>query len=324
MMDLIERYLAAIGRQLPSRQTADIQAELRDVLLSQVEEKQAGLGRTLTRSELETLLIDFGNPLAVAGRYRLTQHLIGPEVFPFWWAAVKIMLLFAAAGYVILTVLAIVTHKSQAELNRAAPHVTYAAVYFFGLITLVCAGIERFGKASVLQHWRPRDLPPTTGKPRSRFELAATIVWDLILIAWWLGLVRFGDFLPETGFIQVGLAPVWMAWRGPIIAYACLEIAISFIGIARPAWLRFNGYASIARSLVGIAILSAIVQAGHWLVVTGEGRLSGAQSTLQANFDLGMQIGIAVTIAAIVLRIALEAWRLHLLRQASQSELKSA
>ncbi|HEY0435811.1 MAG TPA: hypothetical protein VGC92_04175, partial [Phenylobacterium sp.] len=103
-MDLIERYLAAVARQLPAKQAADIRAELGDVLLSRVEEQEARLGRPLNRPELEALLIDFGNPLSVAGRYRKVQHLIGPEVFPYWWAAVKIMLAVLAGVYLVLVI----------------------------------------------------------------------------------------------------------------------------------------------------------------------------------------------------------------------------
>ena len=40
-MDLVERYLAAVARQLPSKAAADIEAELRDLLLSRVEEQEA-------------------------------------------------------------------------------------------------------------------------------------------------------------------------------------------------------------------------------------------------------------------------------------------
>ena len=82
-MDLIERYLAAAARNLPGQLAADITAELRDVLLSRVEEQEATLGRPIDRAELEKILIDFGHPLVVAGRYRKVQHLIGPAVFPF-------------------------------------------------------------------------------------------------------------------------------------------------------------------------------------------------------------------------------------------------
>jgi hypothetical protein len=80
-MDLLDRYLAAIARHLPDAQKADVTAELRDVLLSQIEDEEARLGRPLERKELEALLVRFGHPLTVSGRYRKVQHLIGPEVF---------------------------------------------------------------------------------------------------------------------------------------------------------------------------------------------------------------------------------------------------
>ncbi|WP_334161979.1 hypothetical protein [Phenylobacterium sp.] len=81
-MDLVERYLAAIGRELPEGHRADITAELRDELLSKIEEREAAAGRALDRRELERLLVEFGHPLVVAHRYRRIQHLVGPAVFP--------------------------------------------------------------------------------------------------------------------------------------------------------------------------------------------------------------------------------------------------
>ena len=84
MKDLVDRYLAAVSRQLPEKQRADITAELRDLLLSQFEAKEEELDRPLTLDETEALLKDFGHPMAVAGRYRKVQYLIGPDIFPFW------------------------------------------------------------------------------------------------------------------------------------------------------------------------------------------------------------------------------------------------
>ena len=91
-MDLIDRYLAAVGVLLPQAQKADIIAELRDVLLNRREEKEATLGRPLTRSENEALLKDFGNPLTVAGRYGRQQYLIGPELYPIYVFSLRIVL----------------------------------------------------------------------------------------------------------------------------------------------------------------------------------------------------------------------------------------
>ncbi|MEI9890346.1 MAG: hypothetical protein WDN45_06730 [Caulobacteraceae bacterium] len=88
-MKLVDRYVAAIGRDLPKHQAAEITAELKDVLLSKIEDREAEFGRVLTDKEVEEMLIAFGHPLVVAGRYRKTQYLIGPEAFPFWLATMR-------------------------------------------------------------------------------------------------------------------------------------------------------------------------------------------------------------------------------------------
>src|SRR5689334_11763111 len=97
MKDLLDRYLAAVGRNLPAAQRSDILAELRDELLTKVEVKEEAAGRPLERDELEAVLLEAGHPLIVAGRYRRVQHLVGPEIFPMWWYALKITLGITAA-----------------------------------------------------------------------------------------------------------------------------------------------------------------------------------------------------------------------------------
>jgi hypothetical protein len=323
-MDLIERYLGAIARQLPDKQVGDITAELRDVLLSQVEDEEARLGRPLTRAELEAVLVDFGHPLSVAGRYRGVQHLIGPEVFPFWWAAIKVMLSILAGVYLVLIVAGILTHKTFSDFNRAVPNFGYVAVYLFGLITLVCMGVERFGKTRVLQRWKPSRLPPAKGKQRSRVELAAEIGADLVFIAWWSGLIRFVDLVPFPHFVRFDLAPVWAAWHWPILGYFVVEMVADLIAIARPDWTRANLAILALRYLAGIAILLQVMRAGHWLSVSSAAIPPHALALVQANADLAMRAGVGLAIAGMVLRIALEVWRLRRLLRAQDAAPQAA
>lgn len=317
-MDLIERYLAAIGRQLPAKEAGDIMAELRDVLLSRVEEQEARLGRPLQKAEVEALLVDFGNPLAVAGRYRKTQHLIGPEVFPFWWATVKVMLLAMAGFYFVVIVLAVLTHKAPAEISRSIPLPAEVVIYLFGLITLVFAAFERFGKTAFLRKWKPARLPPAGGKRPSAFELAAGVAWDLVVLAWWLGAFRVRDLapMPYPDFITVSMAPVWAAWRWPIAAYLVADSLARLLAIARPGWVTTNATTLIVRHLAGIGILTGILQAGHWLVVDAPTLSPRVLDEIQTNFDLGMRVGLTFAIFGFAVAIAVEAWRQWRMRQA--------
>jgi hypothetical protein len=315
-MDLIERYLAAIARQLPAKQAADIRAELGDILLSRVEEQEARLGRPLERAEVEALLIDFGNPLTVAGRYRKTQHLIGPEVFPYWWAAVKIMLAVLAGVYLVLIIVGAIAHATPHDFDARVPSIVPVAIYLFGIITLAAAAFERFGKVQVLQKWKPSRLPPAIGKRRSPFELGFEIAWNVVFLAWWLGAFRFRDVFhpPYPDFLDVGMAPIWAAWRWAIVAYIAAEIAADIFAIARPAALATNLAILTVRYAFGMAVMGAILQAGHFVTVSGS--LSAhALGILQTNFDKGVGIGITVTIVGMAVRVGLEAWRFWRTRQ---------
>ncbi len=320
-MDLIERYLAAIGRQLPAKQAADIKAELRDELMTRLEDREAEQGRPLDRREVEALLKDVGHPLVVAGRYRKTQHLIGPEVFPFWWAVLKVVLAVVVVVYLALAAVSILADRPETEFK--GPSIAMVLIYLFGLITLVFAAFERFGKTGFLREWKPSRLPPAEGKRRSAVTLISEIVGGVVFLAWWFGLIRFRDYLPDF-FLRWDFAPVWADYRWPIAAYYVVEIAADVLALARPGAMQLNSAIFIGRYLAGIAILIGLLNAGHWLVVSSTVIPAHALAQIQINFDIGMRVGIGLTILGLGIAAALEAWRWRRLRQSLSGGALSA
>ena len=86
----------------------------------------------------------------------------------------------------------------------------------------------------------------------------------------------------------------------------------------RPAAPRLNTGLSLVRYLVGSVILLGVLRAGHWLVVTGpRGWSAGVAAEVQANFDIGMRVGIYGAITVMLVKAALEVWRLYKARQTS-------
>src|SRR5262249_2204644 len=81
-MDLFHRYFHAVNIRLPKAQKQDIIAELSEDIRSQIDEKEAALGRKLTETEVEAILKQLGRPVMVANRYLPQQYLIGPLLFP--------------------------------------------------------------------------------------------------------------------------------------------------------------------------------------------------------------------------------------------------
>src|SRR5271170_8444736 len=84
-MDLLERYLQAVGQYLPARGKTDTLAELRANLLAEMEGREEELGRPLNESEVAAVIEKHGSPPIVASRYLPQRSLIGPALFPLYW-----------------------------------------------------------------------------------------------------------------------------------------------------------------------------------------------------------------------------------------------
>lgn len=304
-MDLIERYLAVVGWDLPQRHRADITAELRDVLESQVEEREAALGRPLRREEVERLLTDFGHPLVVAGRYRSVQQLIGPQVFPFWWATLRAALAITAGVYFVGFMVRVLGLGGGAV--RAMPDLIEALVYVFGVVTLIFLAIEQFGGMAMLNRWRPRDLPPPSVKGRSRFERTVEIGMDLVFILWWMGVIRFQTLFTFEGPFPVEMGPVWADWFWPILAYAVVDLTVNLLALVRPGWAQANRALSLGRNLAGAGILLGLMQAGNWIVIS----IPELTDAVMPQIELGIRIGLGVGAAVMLVKAAWDGWRLY-------------
>jgi len=299
--DLIDRYLAAVGRELPPRTRADILAELRDELMSGAEAREVRLGRRLNAAEQADLLMEFGNPLLVAGRYRKVQHLIGPALYPVWWAALRASLVVVAVVYGALILIGLMGGRLSVD-GIMSP--LSAAVFMTGAVTLVFAALERFGNPARITRWKPDRLPPAEGKRRSRFDIVTELVFGVLFLLWWVGLLHFRD-LGAAFDERIALAPVWERWRWWIIAYSLLEIGSNVVALARPDRVQLVRWLMIWRSLLGAGILLGVIQASHFLVVAGP---SGKAPAL---LDLGMRLFLGILILGFVARAATEGWRLY-------------
>jgi hypothetical protein len=302
-MDLLERYLAAVARDLPERQRADVVAELRDSLLSMIEDAEARLGRPQTRAELEAMLVGFGHPLVVAGRYRQVQHLIGPEVFPFWWAGLRASLAIVAAVYLVLVGIETFTSGDASRVLRGIDASLIGVLVFtFGAVTLVGAAVERWGKPRLLTRWKPRELPPAKDKPASPFERSLELAMSLIFFGWWTGAIEFRNWIGQD--VQLELAPVWALWWWPILAYSVFECVCRLVALVRPGAARLVLGLNTVRNLAAAAILGGVIQAGHFV------EAAGLPDRVQEGIDKGMAIGFAIAIVGCLGGALRDGWRL--------------
>jgi hypothetical protein len=318
-MNLVDRYVAAIGRELPPRGAAEIVAELKDVLLSKIEDRESELGRPMTDKEIEQMLVAFGHPMIVAGGYRKTQYLIGPELFPMWVATMRMVLMIGGAILLVGVVVSAASTSSTPVLvlQRASEAFWPAFIWVFGIVTLVFAFNERMGKYRIQLNWSPRQLPPVRSPGRKRFNLMAEVGMSLVVLLWWTGLLKFRAWLPAPPAVDVHLAATWAPFYAPVIVYTAAEIAINVLALARPGWGRVNAGLSLAKYLVACTLVSLIFKAGHWVDVVVPGAPAHMVEQMTRGFDRWIQLALMGSFVVFAVKAGVEAWRLWRLREDS-------
>ncbi|WP_339871677.1 hypothetical protein [uncultured Brevundimonas sp.] len=227
-MTLVETYLRAVAAQLPADTRDDIVAELRDDILTRMEAREAERGRPLTEAEQEAVLRELGHPLTVAARFGSgPQHLVGPELFPWWMfgvrAALTVLVVISVIGVVVRVLI------GDADAGRATAQAFHGlftgAITVVGVATIIAWVIERQSeKPRFLTRWRVRDLGmfevdlfgkgwnagagamtgamAGSGKvsspsmsPTAR-AIASAAAWSVFLL-WWTGVLG-GEFRPQN------------------------------------------------------------------------------------------------------------------------------
>lgn len=320
MSDLIDRYLAAVAALLPKASRQDIVAELRDLIMNRVEEKEAALGRSLAKDQTEDLLREIGHPIAVAGRYGPHRALVGPEIYPFWWFAVKVLLVIAALAAVVPAVVVLLVgqgdnHRIGGILSDFIP----TALSLIGGATVVAAAIERgWIKVGDFAKWKVSELPLLPegkdwlggadwsggaswfkGSPwsaKSRFEGVFELAAIGLFIAWWTGALPFPmeRIVHTPDGMGVTLSPVLLALHWPILGLAILQGLSALILVIQPGWVRARAAAELVGAVGGLALAAALWQAQPLVTLTLSAASTADMVNLQEVIDMTVQVIIAV------------------------------
>lgn len=309
-MEMIERYLQAVQFALPQAQRDDIIKELRDSILSQVEEKEAERGRPLSEDEQAELLKKLGSPLQLASRYRKQQYLIGATMFPIYWKVLKTSLGLAflvLAGASITTAAAGKTFTESIAVLARYPSV---ALMTFAWITLVFSILEFFGgRLQVSRCWDPRKLPPLVkSDPRkSQFELITQLVVQTGFGVWWLAGLHYQYLIfgPGTAFLKFG--PVWQAIYPLFVVLVIVDLGLTASRVAWPRRTQGGKVARLVMSALGLIVLYFLINAPDLFVASNQ---TAPLQSLARNINYGVRLGLVVAAIVNVIYVVRESARL--------------
>lgn len=290
-MDIIEIYLRAVAAQLPADQREDITAELRDEVMTRIEVREAELGRPLTEAEVETVLRELGHPLVVAARFGAgPQHVVGPELYPWWLFGVKAALFVLVAITIISALVRILIGDVDAgqAIGQAFAGAFSGAISIVGFATLAGFIIERQAqKPDFLTQWKVRELAvfelgrfsADWGQRASKAAagdwsgeakmspparaMASAAAWGVFAL-WWAGLLP-GTIAPgslgggavidgvDYGLIVNQLVAL-LYW--PVLAFAGLRAGFHLLRAVTGSPARFTALGDLAFSLVSLGFIA--------------------------------------------------------------------
>ena len=104
-MNLIDRYIAEVGRHLPEKSREDIEAEIRSMLEDMIDENSRQTGKPVNDEVTAAALEELGDPKLLAYQYTPAKHyLIGPDWYEAYIETLKRVLATALPVVAIVTI----------------------------------------------------------------------------------------------------------------------------------------------------------------------------------------------------------------------------
>ncbi|HJR79828.1 MAG TPA: hypothetical protein VJ821_07135 [Anaerolineales bacterium] len=271
-MNLIDRYIAAVGRHLPEKDRSDIEAEIRSMIEDMLDERRErghGIKSTDEKVIAETLE-ELGNPRLLAFKYAPPKrYLIGPE----WYEGyIKILqrILFTAVPVVAVVMFTLTLAKNPLALGSALGEAAYS-VFSVGIqilfwVTLVFVLLERSDEkpeglpAPGSRAWTIDQLPEL---PRKRQISIAESVMNIVTYLFgmiWIVLPIAMDWLQTESNPVPFLHPnLWDFWLPVFFVLMGLTLIHEVFQLKIGNWTPALTITNVILGLISILYIAALV-----------------------------------------------------------------
>jgi len=265
--NLIDAYVSEVGRRLPRKTRADIEAEIRSILQDMLEEHSRETGKSADDEMTLEMLKSYGNPEKVAATYLGERYLIGPRLYPIFMLVLRIVLM--VTGVLAAVGLGMAVFQSALPPLNAFETVMNAIADFgttvmvaLGNIVLIFAILEwalfRAGEKvevkglPVEKEWDPRGL--TKVSTQNQVRMGETIVETVGCFA---AIIIF-NFYPQI----IGFTPSLNSlfengnWS-----------SVTFLPLLSEAFFTFVPYLTLVWATT-ISLNIALLRMGHWTTLS--------------------------------------------------------
>lgn len=253
-MELIDRYLGAVGQFLPESRRDEIIRELRANILDKLEAITEEQGREPDATGISVVLKDLGHPQQVAGSFLPAQQLVSTELFPVY----KQVLNYGLAVVFVIALLQFGVHllnTGHFGVGNLIAGLVGKTLVMFALVTGIFYILSNppGGKSyfNPYQNWSPEKLPPASRRWQKIgiFEQGVDVAGDFFLLL----LLNYVLWLPASQ-----LADLSIAFTEPVQQWIPLISGVVIASLAVGVWNLFHQYWRTSTLLIEAVINSAI------------------------------------------------------------------
>jgi hypothetical protein len=302
-MDAVGKYLRAVRFWLPREQRDDIIAELGEDLRTQVEEREAVAGHSLSDAEVKALLHARSAPMDMAARYLPPRHLVGPALFPTYRFILRMFLFCYIIPAFLIGVGALAIGSDQSLIQGLSWSSVLAfplqvGAYGFAIITAIFALIER-SQARAKDGAQAGQLPDP--HRISRLDAIVALVAAAIAAAIWARTMGTDG----SGALAAGSLGRWFYW--PVLVFLMASVLMAVIELWRGRWTRSQSQVHLALTGAAVLVFAAMIvlwaNGHHFIDIVAPSatpdRIAEGEKWLNriwAGTVLGVLIGLVVSV----------------------------
>lgn len=299
-MNLIDRYVAEVGKNLPLLNgREDIEKELKSTLEDMLEDRAQNSGRVRDEALEIEVLKEYGSPQKVAQTYNPHPYLIGPKLFPFFLFVLKIVLTVVVSVMLVLAGIQAVTDTPFMGadfvkiIGQGLGSALSAAIAAFGNVVLVFVILERvlpdkeIGGFDDEKDWDPASLAKEPDPDSvSRSELISEIVFTFVALAilniypQWLGMFFGSDneivFIPmfTEKFFQ------FVPWINVVLV---AEILLDIYLLRNAIWNQLTRLSKVIIEVASLTLTVLILRTPDVIAFSAESLANGPFEPEQAE-----------------------------------------
>jgi hypothetical protein len=294
IMNLIDTYVAEVGRRLPRKYRMDIEAEIHSVLEDLLDDLSKESHRPVDDEMILDVLKEYGDPEKVAASYQDDRYLIGPRLYPIFLTVIKVI--FPAIAILAGLGALIQVSRQVASVNDISGlfvsvlvGVVATSVSALGNIVLIFAIIEWVmrnermtikGKTiPARKEWDPRSLTKISSPNQVKLSqmileivacFAAIVIFNI-----YPQFFRFGFISDNQWYIGTGsgsffplLSDTFFSYLPYLTAVWVLTILLDFMLLRMGHWNLKAGIISVGLKVISILIVVALLIGPSLLGIT--------------------------------------------------------